>query len=99
LPELVLPDLKSRLSALPVAVVLQPDDALLRGVLVKQFNDRQIAVDEALVSFLVTRMPRSLEVARQLVERIDVKAMEQKASVTRAFASKVLSHFDSPGLF
>jgi chromosomal replication initiation ATPase DnaA len=99
LPELVLPDLKSRLSALPVAVVLQPDDALLRGVLVKQFNDRQIAVDEALVSFLVTRMPRSLEVARQLVERIDIEAMEQRASVTRAFASKVLSHFDSPGLF
>jgi chromosomal replication initiation ATPase DnaA len=96
LQQLALPDLKSRLSALPVAQILPPDDALLRGVLVKQFNDRQIAVDEALISYLVTRMPRSLDVARQLVARIDAEAMEQGASVTRAFAGKILSQFESP---
>jgi chromosomal replication initiation ATPase DnaA len=98
LQDVALPDLKSRLGALPVAHILPPDDALLRGVLVKQFNDRQIAVDEALVSFLLTRMPRSLDVARQLVARIDAEAMEQGASITRAFASKVLLQFENPEL-
>jgi chromosomal replication initiation ATPase DnaA len=98
LQHLVLPDLKSRLGALPVAQISQPDDALLRGVLVKQFNDRQIAIDDALLSFLMTRMPRSLEFARQLVERIDKEAMEQRASVTRAFASKVLSQLQNQDL-
>jgi chromosomal replication initiation ATPase DnaA len=93
-----LPDLASRLGALPVAQILPPDDDLLRGVLVKQFNDRQIAVDEALVSYLVTRMPRSLDVARQLVARIDEAAMEQGAAVTRAFAGKILAQFESPDL-
>jgi chromosomal replication initiation ATPase DnaA len=93
-----LPDLKSRLSALPVAHILPPDDALLRGVLVKQFNDRQIAIDEALVSYLVTRMPRSLDVARQVVARIDAEAMEQGAAVTRAFAARILSQFENPEL-
>jgi chromosomal replication initiation ATPase DnaA len=93
-----LPDLKSRLSALPVALILPPDDALLRGVLVKHFNDRQIVVDEALINYLVMRMPRSHDVARQLVARIDVEALQQGANVTRAFASKVLASFENPEL-
>ncbi len=83
-----LPDLQSRLQALPVAHILPPDDELLRGVLVKHFADRQIAVDEALVSYLVTRMPRSLDVARQLVARIDAEALEQSAEVTRGICGK-----------
>ena len=37
-----------------------PDDALLRAVIVKLFADRQLAVDESLVSYLVTRIERSL---------------------------------------
>ena len=98
LQNLALPDLKSRLAALPVAHILPPDDALLRGVLVKQFNDRQIAVDEALVSYLVTRMPRSLDVARQVVARIDARAMEQGVDVTRVLAGKILSELENPEL-
>jgi chromosomal replication initiation ATPase DnaA len=93
---LKVPDLLSRLKALPTAVILPPDDALLRGVLVKLFNDRQLAVDEALISFLVTRMPRSLDMARQLVARIDATALEQGAEITRAFASKTLAELENP---
>lgn len=96
IPNVELPDLKSRLSALPSAYILPPDDALLRGVLVKQFNDRQIAIDEALVSYLVNRMPRSLDVARQLVALIDAEAFEKSASINRAFAGKILSRLENP---
>lgn len=98
LRDVVLPDLVSRLNALTVANILPPDDDLLRGVLVKLFEDRQIAVDEALISYLVTRMPRSLDMARQLVARIDVLALEQGAEVTRVFAGKVLAELESPDL-
>jgi chromosomal replication initiation ATPase DnaA len=91
-----LPDLKSRLQALPLSVIMQPDDALLRGVLVKLFNDRQIAVDEALISYLLQRMPRSLDMARQLVDRIDKASLEQSAEVTRIFAGKILAELESP---
>jgi chromosomal replication initiation ATPase DnaA len=93
-----LPDLASRLNALPVATIEPPDDELLRGVLVKLFNDRQIAVDEALVSYLLARMPRSLDMARQLVARIDAASLEQGAEVTRAFAGKILAEIESPDL-
>ena len=40
----------SRLKAAADRPIRPPDDDLLRGVLVKLFADRQIAVDEALVS-------------------------------------------------
>jgi chromosomal replication initiation ATPase DnaA len=93
-----LPDLLSRLSALPIAAIAPPDDSLLRGVLVKHFSDRQIAVDEALVSYLLARMPRSLEMARQVVAAIDAAALEHKTEVTRAFAGKVLARLIEPEL-
>ena len=47
-----LPDLASRLRALPAVALAAPDDALLRAVIVKLFADRQLAVDESLVAYL-----------------------------------------------
>ena len=93
-----LPDLVSRLGALPSAAIDPPDDALLRGVLVKHFTDRQIAVDEAVISYLLARMPRSMDMAQQLVAAIDATALEEKTEVTRAFAGRVLAKLVEPEL-
>jgi chromosomal replication initiation ATPase DnaA len=97
--KIALPDLLSRLRAVPVVEILPPDDALLRGVLVKLFFDRQIAADESTVSFMLIRMPRSLGAARLLVAEIDRRALEERAEVTRPFVAKVLSDFEAPELF
>ncbi len=86
-----LPDLRSRLRAAPVAVLDEPDDALLKAVLAKLFRDRQLDVAENVLSFLVVRMERSLAAAGELVDSIDRAALAEKAPVTRAFVSKVLS--------
>ena len=94
-----LPDLLSRLKAIPALEILPPDDALLRGVIVKPFFDRQIAADESTISFMLARMPRSLEAARQLVADIDRRALEERAEVTRPFVAKVLADFSAPELF
>ena len=66
-----LPDLASRLRAVPVVTLAAPDDAMLRAVLVKLFADRQIAVDEALISYLMVRIERSFAAAR--VDRRDAR--------------------------
>src|SRR5262249_55030838 len=58
-----LPDLVSRLRALPVVTLDPPDDALLAAVLVKLFADRQLAVDERLIEFLVRHIERSFAAA------------------------------------
>jgi chromosomal replication initiation ATPase DnaA len=82
-----LPDLASRLRALPVVTVAAPDDALLRAVLVKLFTDRQLQVDESVVAYLATRVERSLAAARSAVDLIDGTALRMKRPVTRALAA------------
>jgi chromosomal replication initiation ATPase DnaA len=87
---IALADLASRLKALPVVALTAPDDALLRGVLVKLFADRQLAVDESLVGFLAKRIERSIAAARQVVAELDHEAMRQQRPLTRALAAEVL---------
>ena len=94
-----LPDLASRLQALPVAQLDPPDDVLLRGVLVKLFADRQLAIDEQVISYMMLRMPRSLDAARGLVAEIDHLALEEKAAVTRPLVARVMQRFTAPDLF
>ena len=82
-------DLASRLRALPVVALMAPDDALFRAVLVKLFADRQLAVDESLVTFLTTRIERSFAAARVAVERLDREALRLQRPVTRALAGEL----------
>ena len=77
------------LQALPVVQLAAPDDALLRAVIVKLFADRQLAVEESLVAYLVTHIERSFAAARAAVERLDREALRQKRPVTRALAGEL----------
>ncbi|MCB1431490.1 MAG: hypothetical protein KDK75_03380 [Alphaproteobacteria bacterium] len=94
-----LPDLASRLKAVPVARLSPPDDALLRGVLVKLFADRQLAIDESILSYLLVRMPRALGAARHIVAEIDREALETQNPVTRPLVGRVLQRLTAPDLF
>lgn len=84
---IALPDLASRLRALPVVTLAPPDDALLRALLVKLFADRQLAVDEGLIAYLTSRIERSFAAARTAVARLDEEALRQKRPATRALAA------------
>jgi chromosomal replication initiation ATPase DnaA len=86
----VLPDLASRVKALPVVSMAPPDDALLRALLVKLFADRQIAVDEALIGYLANRIERSFAAARRIVHELDREAMRRQRPLTRMLAAEVL---------
>jgi chromosomal replication initiation ATPase DnaA len=88
--EVALPDLRSRLRALPVVTIEPPDEVLLKAVLVKLFTDRQLAVEPGLIGYLATRMERSMEAAATIVDAIDRTAMASHRKVTRALAAKVL---------
>jgi chromosomal replication initiation ATPase DnaA len=84
-----IPDLASRLRALPTVALAPPDDVLLRAVLVKLFADRQLAADESLVAYLASRIERSFAGARAAVERLDREALRQQRPVTRALAAEL----------
>lgn len=90
--KITLPDLMSRLRAATPVEILEPDDDLLRRVLVKLFADRQIAIDLSVVDYLVVRMERSLEVALRAVEAIDQEALAGRVRITKPLAGRVLEN-------
>ena len=85
-----LKDLSSRLNATPVALISPPDDALLAAILVKQFGDRQITVGQEVIAYMMSRMTRSFEGARRLVESVDRLALSEKRAVTVPLVRRVL---------
>ena len=89
-----LPDLVSRLRALPVVALDQPDDGLLRGVLLKVATDRQLSLDDSVVRYLLTRIERSLAAARAAVIALDKEALRQGRAPSRALAAEMFR--DSP---
>lgn len=93
----VLPDLASRLRALPVATINAPDDALLGAVLVKLFDDRQLAVDIGVVDYIARRIERSIGAARRAVAEIDREALASGRRVTRHIAARVLEQQGTTG--
>jgi chromosomal replication initiation ATPase DnaA len=84
-----LPDLASRLRALPVATLQAPDDAVLRGVIIKLATDRQLALDDGVVSYVITRIERSFAAARAAVIALDNEALRQRRAPTRALAADI----------
>lgn len=82
-------DLASRLRALPVVTLQAPDDAMLRGVIIKLAADRQLALDESVVRYLVSHIERSFAAARAAVIAIDNEALRQGRPVTRALAAEL----------
>ena len=85
-----LPDLASRLQAIPTARIEAPDDALLEAVLVKLFADRQLRVPPRLIAYLQRRMERSLAAAARIVARIDAVALAEGRAPGPDIAARVL---------
>ena len=88
--QIELRDLRSRLRAVPTVSLLPPDDQLFRALIVKFCTDRQLTVDETVVSYLATRIERSYAAARQAVELLDTEALRLGRPVTRALAADLL---------
>ncbi|MDF1607185.1 DnaA regulatory inactivator HdaA [Hoeflea sp. YIM 152468] len=93
--QVTLPDLASRLKAATVVEIAEPDEQLLAQVMVKLFADRQVVVDDRIISWLVARMERSLAAARHIVTRLDQQAMARGSRITRAMAAEVLAEMDA----
>ncbi len=84
------PDLASRLRKMPLAAISEPDDALIRTLLVKLFIDRQLVVDTALVAYLAPRIERSFAGVRRTVDLLDRETLARGKRLTRAMAARIL---------
>lgn len=86
---LPLPDLMSRLKSLPISEIGLPDDDLLKGILLKMFDDKQVLVNSDLINFIVSRMNRSYGSALEIVERLNEESLSKKRAITIPFVRDV----------
>jgi len=85
-----LPDLASRLSALPAVRIDPPDDRLMEALLIKLFADRQLAVAPEVVTYLSLRVERSFEALRRIVGLLDRESLARHRAVTLALAREIV---------
>ena len=85
-----LPDLSSRLAAVPAVRIASPDDAMIEAVLVKLFADRQLTVTPEVIAYLVRHMDRSFAALRSLVARADALALAEQRPVTVPLVKSLL---------
>ena len=88
------PDLRSRLNALTVARIEEPDDRVLEAVLRRGFEAAGIRPAADLYPYLMARLPRSAPAALAAVAALDEAASEQGREVNKALALAVLDFGD-----
>lgn len=86
-----LPDLASRLAAMPLTRIERPDDHLVAAVALKLFADRQMRVRVSAPETLAALAGTDLSDLERLVERIDRAALAARAPVTGALVRKVMA--------
>jgi chromosomal replication initiation ATPase DnaA len=85
-----LPDLASRLSALPAVRIDPPDDSLVEALLVKLFADRQIIVAPGVVAFLTARLERSFDALLRAVDHLDRESLARHRRVSLPLAREIV---------
>lgn len=90
-----LPDLRSRLNALPLVCIDAPDDALLAQLAMKLFADRQVDVSPDVIAYVLNRMERSPNAVARLVETADRLSLAAKRPITRAVLSEALAALEA----
>lgn len=94
--DLKLPDLITRLKALPCVRIEPPGDDLMRAVLIKQFADRQLSIAPEVVSYVLKNAERSFEALSFIARRADEMSLEKKQAVTVPLIRRVLDERKSP---
>jgi chromosomal replication initiation ATPase DnaA len=89
--DISLPDLSSRLSAVPIVEIGAPDEELLRMVMLKQFADRQLNIEPKVLEFLTLHVDRSLQAAAAAVAAVDRLALATGRKINRQLVVEALA--------
>ena len=92
----LLPDLGSRLRATAAVALRRPEETLLRILLLRLLAERQLAVAQPVVEWLLLRLPRQADAMREAAWRLDQAALASGTAVTRALAASVLDELLAP---
>ena len=76
-----LKDLISRISSFTNIEIKLPDDELIKKILIKQFSDRQLSLDEQFIEYISQRIERSYLAINNVVDIIDKLNLKYKKPV------------------
>ena len=86
-----LPDLRSRLGATPHVEIHEPNDGLIRALLMKRLGDRGIAAPPELPEFLLPRIERSYVAVHRIVDVLDRALLSHHRRMTVPVAKRALA--------
>jgi len=90
-----LPDLRSRLAALPVARLKEPDEALMAVVLRRVCREQFIQLSDDAANYLVQRLPRTFAAAHAWVAALDQELVRGAKPVSMAGARRALQRMQA----
>ena len=88
--DLNLEDLESRLNSIIEAKIKEPDDQLMKLILIKIFNDKQLKIKPNVIDFLVSRLERSYKSINLFIEKIDKFSLEKGKKITISLINDLL---------
>lgn len=79
---IALPDLASRLRAVPVLTIGEPDDCLARDLIDALFAQRGMAISPDVAAYVVPRMERSYAMIHRVVAALDAASLEKGRAIS-----------------
>lgn len=77
-----LPDLASRLAAVPVLTIGEPDDCLARDLIEVLFAQRGVVLAPEVAAYIVPRMERSYAMLHRIVAALDAASLEKSRGIS-----------------
>jgi len=89
--EIKLTDLRSRLESISVAIIEEPDDELMKSIILKMLRDRQLMVNPPIIEFLMKRLERTYLEINRTINLIDKYALEKGKRVSISLIREILN--------
>ena len=94
-PSFSLKDLNSRIKATYKVLINEPDENLLKLLIVKLFKQKQVKVSKEIVDFIFSTMKRNYEFAYEIVNLIDRFSKIAKRKITIPLVKKVAAQYNA----
>ncbi|MFL2662088.1 MAG: DnaA ATPase domain-containing protein [Alphaproteobacteria bacterium] len=86
-----LKDLTSRISSSTVIEMRDPDEVLLKKIIEKYLNERNITINKESLDYLINRIERSYKSALKVAKQIDTMSLEKKTKINKFFLRSILN--------
>ena len=86
-----LKDLVSRAKNCLFAKIENPDDELMNAIILKNFSDRQIKIDNKLIDYIAKRIDRSYSKISEFIYKIDELSLKKKKPIDFKIIKEILN--------